>query len=762
MLFRKLLRDMAKHKTQFISIFLMAFLAVFIYTGVGGEWRGLQYTVDDYYEKTNLADGLIIAKTITPEQQEKIAAIKAVTATERRTLVEAAVPRSSRETYQTSRALTLHFVEENKISKTYLVEGEDMDIADDTGIWPDKRFCDANELALGNEITLNIMGVETTKQIKGIIYAAEYVYAGAEGGLSPNFLEHGYAYLSHKAFPVQEHFAYTALMIKTDDQAGLEDKISAAMEGKYSAYIQQADYPSVALFQNEINQHKMMGDLFPAIFVLVALLTMMTTMTRIVSGQRTQIGTLKAMGFQKNAVMRHYISYGLWPVVVGAALGCVTGPLSLPKLFYPSMSSFYTIPQWKPTQHISFAVVTLLVILLCAFVTWLACANQLRDTPATTLRARAPKPPKHSRLEKTALWRRIGFNTQWNLRDATRNKTRSSMAIIGVLGCTALLVCAFSMNGSMKLLKTWQYETINLFETKISISQEATPEQVQDILAATDGEALMETAVEIRIGDLKRGAAVVVTDGVTLIQPTDKKRKPITLPADGVSITAKTAAVLGVKAGDTIHWHVYGSETRVETKIAVVYRDPTAQGLTMTRETFENLGYTFVPTAIVTTQKDIAHHEGISSTLSTSQIVDGWDELTEAMMLMVYVLIGGAAILSIVVLYNLGLLSFTEMAHDMATLKVMGMKTRKLRSLLLTQNLWFSVVGFVLGLPCGLWLVKAMTDASGDTFDFPVRLSLPTLAASFVITFGLSIFVSLLFSRKIKRLNMVEALKTTE
>ena len=264
------------------------------------------------------------------------------------------------------------------------------------------------------------------------------------------------------------------------------------------------------------------------------------------------------------------------------------------------------------------------------------------------------------------------------------------------------------------------------------------------------------------LGGIKKSGSAIITDNVTLIQHTDTDKKPISLPKDGVSMTTRMADVLGLKVGDSVEWHVYGSEKWLETKIATLYRNPAVQGITVPCEVFEELGYIFKATSIISAEKEIASFDGISAVLSTSEIIAGWDDLTESMMLMVYILIIGAAVLSIVVLYNLGLLSFTEMERDMATLKVMGMKTKKLRGLLLTQNMWFSVIGFVFGLPCGLWLIKVMTESSGETFDFPVALTAAMLLFSFVITFGLSIFVSLLFSRKIKRLNMVESLKAIE
>ena len=761
-LLRKTARDIKRHKTQFLSIFLMAFLAVFIYAGIGGEWRGLQVSSETYYEETHLADAFVMGAGFSEEQKKNVTEIEGVTATDRRTVVDAVVKSNEDKIFDREPSVSLHFVEKNEISSLYLTAGEKFDVNDERGIWLGKRFADANDLHPGDSVTLSFLGMECEKEIKGIIHCSEYVFLQENGGMTPDFKENGYAYLSSRAFPAPDLFMYNTLLIRTDDVTGLEGKVDRALDGKYAVYFEQKDHPSVAMFRNEIQQHKMMGDIFPVVFLSVALLTMTTTMTRIVNNQRTQIGTLKAMGFKKGAIVRHYVSYGFWPALFGAALGCIAGPLTLPRLFYPSMSSFYTMPEWNPVYHFSFAIVALSVIVLCTAVTYLSCGRQLRGTPAQTLRPRAPRVSKHSFMERTAIWTKLGFNAQWNLRDSTRNKVRSAMAIIGVLGCTALLVCAFGMNDSMKTLKEWQYEDINKFDSKLMLEEAASDEQVENVISSVDGQKLMESSAEIRLDGVKKAGTATITDRVTLIQPTDLDRNPVSLPPDGVSMSSKMANSLGVTVGSTVEWHIYGSEKWVKSDIAAIYRDPSTQGLMMTRETLERLGYDFKPTAILTEKKVSEQYEGVSAAMSTSDIIAGWDDLTESMMTMVYVLIAGAAVLSIVVLYNLGLLSFTEMERDMATLKVMGMKTRKLRGVLLMQNIWFSATGFILGLPCGIWLIQAMVDASGDSFDFPVELTAQTTGIAFVITFGLSIFVSLLFSKKIKRLNMVESLKAME
>ena len=365
-------------------------------------------------------------------------------------------------------------------------------------------------------------------------------------------------------------------------------------------------------------------------------------------------------------------------------------------------------------------------------------------------------------MERTKLWEKFGFNTQWNIRDASRNRLRSLMAIVGVFGCTALVVCAFGMNDSMEGLKVWQYEKVNLYESRLTLSETATREQIDNIIAAVHGEAILEDSVEIRANGVKKAGTFLVTDNVTLIKPTGMKMEYVTLPTDGISITSKMAELLEVKRGDSIEWHIYGTEGWTTSKIAAVYREPVNQGITMTRQQFESLGMKFKPSAIISAETVTTNMDGVDSVLSTADSIAGWDTLTEAMYILVYVLILAATILSVVVLYNLGLLSFTEMEREMATLKVMGLKTRRLRGLLLTQNLWFSAIGFILGVPGGLWLIDVITSFSGEAFEFPIMLRFLTLLISFVFTFGLSVLVNLLFSRKIRRLNMVESLKALE
>jgi putative ABC transport system permease protein len=739
----------------------MSFLALFIYAGVGGEWRGLRRGSDAYYQETNLADVWLYNDGFTDSAAKAVEAQDGVTAVERRLelTVSADLDRAP--------ILNLYFIEKGDISKPYIVEGTPFDVSDKDGIWLDKRFADARNLNPGDELSGSLSGYRMTKTVRGLIYSPEQVYESGNDTMTPDFAMYGYAYLSKDAFPIPFLFRYSTILIKTDGsaQAGLEDRIATALSGVnagYSVYLEQANHPSVAMFNNEVEQHKMMGDVFPVAFLAIALMTILTTMTRVVTSQRMQIGVLKALGFTKTAVTRHYVAYGLFIALAGGAIGAVLGPLALPPLFYPSMSGFYTLPEWKPAWAAAYAWMTALIAALCALATWLAVRRMLHGTPAETLRPKSPRSFRHNPLERSRLWRRFGFNAQWNLRDASRNLIRSAMAVVGVFGCAALVICSLTMNDSMKRMTVWQYETINLYAAKLALNENATEAQTLDAIESVRGEAIMEAAVEIAANGERKTGALLVTDGTTLIRPTDVNMRGMEFPKDGVSITMKMAQSLNVKQGDTIEWRVYGGDTWLESTVAAIYREPVGQGIAMSRAYYESLGLSYRPTAIITGDEPSSLPDGVDSITLTKDSVAGWVDLTESMYIMVYLLIIAAAILAVVVLYNLGLLSFTEMERELATLKVMGFKTSALRSLLLTQNLWFSAIGFIIGVPGGLTLTRMIVAFSGDSFDFPVMLGARTLLISLAFTFGLSILVNLMFFGKIRRIDMVESLKAME
>lgn len=748
---KKMLRDIKFNKSQFIAIFLMAFLGIFAFCGICSEYYGLEQTSSDFYNETNLADGWIHKTSFNKSDFEKINDI--AYQSERQAVVQ------SIGGFDNNPDITLHFLENNDISKFYVSQGKDIDIDDESGVWLDKRFADAKELKVGDNISFEFDGKTIEKEIKGIGYSPEYVYESSPTSITPNFGDLGFAYLSYKAYP--SDIKYDTVLVKyNQSDAVFKEKLDDSVS--YLSFTKQKDHVSVSQFGEEMAQHKMMGDIFPILFIIITFLTLLTTMTRIVSYQRTQIGILKAVGFKDSVIILHFISYGFFPVLTGSILGMIAGPIIIPQMFYPTMSSRYTLPEWNPGFDMSFIYVVVLLVLSSVLVTYLTCRSISKENPANTLRPKPPKLSSTNLIEKTKFWKHLSFNIRWNWRDAKRNRFRALMAIIGVMGCVALLIAAFGMNDSMNDLRTWEYEDINHFESKLVISNNASAGELYYIANETNGSFIMQMPIEIKSEDMEDRALVLVSNNTDLISYTDSNRNPIEIKEGDVSISVKLAEEFNLSIGDKIKWHIVGSDVWVKSEIGQIHAEPISQGLIMSPDTIEDEGLNFTPTSIVTSEKFGENFDSIKSVTRLDSLKENWNEMTASVMMMVYVVTIVAALLAILVLYNLEILSFTEMEREIATLKVLGFKTNFLRKLLLTQNILFTAIGFILGIPLGFYFMTLMMDAAGDSLYYVPSLTWGNIILSAAITFSISIIVNLMFSDKIRSLNMVEALKDVE
>ena len=606
---KKMLRDIKINKTQFISIFLMAFLGIFAFCGVCSEYYGLEQTSSDFYTNTNLADGWIYNTTITDDAIDEINNF--TTNSEKQLVVQSVA------NFSNDPDITLHFVEDNEISIFYVSQGQEFNLSDESGVWLDKRFADAQNLSVGDNISFKFNGIEIEKEIKGIGYSPEYVYEASPTSIIPDFKDMGFAYMSYKAFP--SDIKYNVLLVKfnqspDDFKNSLDDSV------EYLSFTKQSEHVSVSQFNEEMAQHKMIGDVFPIVFILVTFLTLLTTMTRIISHQRTQIGVLKAVGYKNRTIILHFMSYGFWLVLAGAILGLILGPMIIPNLFYPTMTYRYSLPEWNPGFDISFVVVAALMVLSSLLVSYLAARNISKENPANTMRPKAPNISSSGFLEKSSLWNRLNFNLRWNYRDAKRNKFRALMAIVGVMGCVALLVSAFGMNDSMDNLKTWEYDDISHFESKLIINNGASLSDIDDVRKDVNGHTIMEQAIEIKAQGNEKTASLLILNDTNLISQTDKNKNPLSLSNTDISLSAKMAESLNVGVGDTIKWHVIGSDDWVECKITNIHGEPLSQGIILSSDKLDELGLNFTPTSIITSQNVDKEYDSIKSVSTLSEM----------------------------------------------------------------------------------------------------------------------------------------------
>ena len=756
MLFKKMVRDIKNHKIQFISIFLMVFLGVYVFTGFGAESFGFEETSSTYYGETNLADGWIYASNIDDDFVNKVNDLSSTKDSERKLIVNSIAD------FDNDPDITLHFLEDNDISKFYLVKGEEFNLSDGDGVWLDIRFAEAKNLTVGDNISFTFEGMTVEKEIKGLGYSPEHLYQTSDSSMIPDYDKMGFAYLSYEAFPVSD-VPYNVLLVKYDgNSSNYEKQLDDDLTRDYSSFLPRAQHPSFAEFQDETEQHQMMTDVIPVIFIIISMLTLLTTMTRIINNQRMQIGVLKALGFKNRTIMFHYISYGFWMVLAGSILGLILGPLTLPPIMFEEMADLYSIPYWLTGFNISFIVVTLLMVVLAALISYFACRNIVNESPSSAIRPKIPKVSTSGFLEKLGIWKKFSFNVRWNYRDAKRNKFRALMSIVGVMACTLIIVASFGCMDGFDEMKEWEYTDINHYSSKLVLEDNITASQIDYIADDVGGEKLMESSIEIKSGDIKKSGVITVLDDNKLYTPTDDNKNPISISSNEVSISTKMAQLLGVGVGDTIKWHIMGSDKWISTKVDKIHSDPTSQGIIVSKEKLDDLGLNYTATSVISSHGVDKNYSGVKTIFSMDSLTDSWDDMMESSMTIIYLLAAFASLLSVIVLYNLGLLSFTEIKREFATLKVLGFKSSQLRKLLLTQNLWFTTIGFVIGVPLGREVLQYLWGTMGDSFYLKANISLKTLIITFLITYVVSILVNLMFSGKIKKLNMVESLKDNE
>lgn len=752
MLFRKMLRDMRANKVQFIAIFLMIFLGVFIYAGVNSDWNGMKVSSENFYRETNLADVWVYGNGFSQEDLSVLKDTKGIDAVERRVSFETHVKDNKK------KQITLFILEEYELSQMKVIQGDSYANESD-GIWIDLSYANENKLKLGQSFTLEMNGITVEKKIKGFVLHPEMVYQNGNDNILPDHSNQGYAMLSSKQLPFKDEIPFTELLIKTKEPAEMESVVSDALEKSNLTFVQKKDMISYATMQSEVEQHQAFSKVFPIVFLLIAVLTTMTTLSKMIMNQRLQIGILKALGFQNRKVTFHYLSHVLVIATFGAVLGFIIGPLVVPELLFPMMRSLYALPELKAYPVASSIYMVFCSIFVCFAVAFLICRKQLREKPASALRP-ATIIYQKKRQHSGKIWNALNFYAQWNVRDVLRNKIRSLIAVIGVAGCMGLLVCAFGMQNSMDHMMNMMFHELAAYEMRVSVDEQADYEQIKE---KTDGSLIEEAAIELQYGGKKKTGSLLVQEDTRYLKMQNEDLKEVGLPKDGIALSYNIAQSYDIKRGDSISWRIMGSKSWIESKVKEIIHTPSSQGITMSKKVFCDTGMKFVPSAIVGKSANVKSVEGVTNIQYLKEDIEkSMSTMMAGMNLLIGILSFGAVVLGLVVLYNIGTFSYYEKIREMATLKVLGFRNQQVKKLLSQQNMWLSVTGILFGIPFGYALIYTVVSTIGSAMDMQIIIQPYTLVACCLATLLVSWLIMKMVSRKTKKIDMVSALKAME
>lgn len=765
MLIKKMFRDMKKNWFPFVSILILSYLALFLYTGMSCSNIGIRQLRSEYHKETNLADIWIYGMDMTDDICSKIDAISDVDDSQLRMKLTA----ESTEGYQ----IDLYAEKENNITVPYNMDGADFDAGAQQGIWLNSRYAKAHDINVGDMFTIKWNGIEISQEVKGFIMSPEYEYYKAPEDVEPDFSHMGYAYMSYDSLKeilgdTMPSYNQIVVTIGNANASEVENDITTAIDDNYSQIFDQSNFNGLTAFDSELSQHDMFAYAFPIIFILIAILTIITTMGRIINNQRTQIGTMKALGIKRHKIIIHYIMFSLVVSAVGCIVGVITGPIVMGPVFNDFMPESYSMPKWGYSYSIKFYIVALAIVVICAFASYINCRKLINLNTVEILYARAPKDAKNCLFEKLPFWKRFKFATKYNLRDMARAKIRSIIVVIGI-GCgTILILCALGCNDTMDGMKSWMFDDLMKYDSSIRISTLTPKDEYTKIAEDEDGELLMSSSVEVRSDNGKETAktGLTVPQSDKLYTITDTNKKVCGLKDDEIYITENFAKEHGIKTGDELEIRTSGENEWKKVKVTGLIKNPNNQGIVMLESTLEKNGIDFVPTTIITSksvdENKYENSDYVISVSSKSDMVKSWESNIEIFDVIIMIFVSFSFVLVFIVLQNAATLSFNERRKEFATLKVMGVKHTDLKKILRAQNLWLTIVGILAGMPFAIYVLRLMFETNGGDVDYVAEITPLTYIISAMITYIVSLIINTILSRKVRKIDMAESMKAAE
>lgn len=759
MLFKKLIRTMGLYRAQFISMIIMIALGVGIFVGFNMEWVSIDENTSEFFKETGFADYRISSeKGFSKEELESIKKISGVENASRFLSVNADVKEKSGD----GAALTV--TENADVSGMMLISGEKYSKDDTDGVWLSDKYAAANGFKLGDSITFKYKNLEIKCKIKGLIKASEYLICVRDSSqLMPDFDTFGFAYISPALYKKSAGAEfYPQINVISDlNKKEFTEKTEKAL-GKTTLILTKEESGSYSLAQGEADEGKTMGAVLPVLFLLIAVLTMVTTMHRLTAKEKTQIGTLKALGFKNRRILRHYTSYAFMIGILGTAIGIGLGYSVAYFIMNPNgtMGTYFDMPYWRLKMPGFCIIVTAAIIVLLTFIGFLSVKQMLKGTAADALRPYTPKKMKPLAIEKTKAFHKLSFGTRWNMRDIMRHKSRTAMSLVGIIGCTILVVGSLGMRDTMAEFLSMYYDGALRYSSRIYFSEDATAEQRDKISEEYGGDR--SATVGVQIEDKTVSLDIYGLKNNTVRFPSDKGGYT-DLKDNGAYICERLAEKFELDTGDTFVLSPYGTDKKYTLKLNGIIRS-TSECVVITEEYADTLNIYYTPDSVYTktVKKDIKSDAAIKTVQSKQAIMDSFDSFLEIMNSMIFVLVGGALVLGIVVLYNLGVMSYTERYREMATLKVVGFKDGKIGRLLIGQNMWLSLLGIIVGLPLGAFTLDYLLKKMASEYEMRMYIGPTTYIVSIALTFGVSLLVSLMVARKNKKIDMVEALKGAE
>lgn len=788
-LHRKLWRDLWQSKGQVLAVLAVITCGIAVYVAFLSSYYNLILSRDAYYAQYRFHDFSIQLEKAPQTAVLRIKELPGVRDARGRIVKDVNLALEGRDDNKVGRLISLPRTASQPIDGVHLVSGRLLSEQVDECLVND-AFLQANQLSLGDRLQVTVNGRRQSLKIVGTVYSPEYIYAIRNAAeMFPNPEKFGLIWVqtewAESRLDLQN--AINEIVAEVYDPEALDALLDQADKRLKSygihAKVKREQQLSHWYFNSEIEGLEVSATVTPAIFLMIAALILVILLTRMVRRERPQIGLLKAYGYSTLQLAAHYLKFAGLIGALGGLLGFVFGQWMGSGMIQLYVS-FYTLPVLRYQFYPGLLLNAMAISMGCAMAAALLVVRTVAGiSPATAMRAESPRSAHKTWLEHLPwLWQRLSFTHKIIFRNMARYPLRSGFTVLGVMLSTVIVLMGYFSGDAVQYMLEHQFEKVQREDLRVAFYLErgsAALNEARRWPHVRRVEPLLNYPFELRKGWRKKEVLVMgLPDQMQLFQLLDTENQPVRLRGNGLTLLDITARELGVTVGDTLTLKpLVRFEREREVQVEAIVRQYIGGGAYMRLEALSRLlgeSQAFSTLLIQTDSPDPAQTQALQAVLKEIPAVasvevkqDSLDNFNqtigESMGLSMFFLSFFAGIIAISVIYNATAINITERSREMASLQVLGYTPREVGRMVFNENLYLSLLGLLLGLPMGTWMCMALTQAyTTDVFRFPFYLSPRTYVITSLTILCYVLVTNFLSRQRIRRLDLVDVLKSRE
>ncbi len=754
---KKILRTIKLYKAQFISMIFMFTIGIGCFLGFNGEQETLRLSRDETFNKCGYSDYSISLSTGGVFNKDTLDKIKAIDGIDEAGGYYSFNVSNISDTKYSSQLGIGVIGEYGSPTKIYTVSGEEYS-ATSKGIYLSDKYANVHGINVYDTVTIKYLSNTYNLKVLGLCKSTEFFTCLTNDQIMPDYTIYGYGIISPMTAKDICNIQYTKININS--------KLTKEELSKSLSFIDniniipKSETTYYELVENEMEEGKAISSIVPVVFLAISLLTLVTTMNRIVKSERTQIGILKSLGFKDRYILLSYTFFGIFISIFALILGFILAFAVLRFIIYPksAMDNYFDVIRWKYAIQPNAILIVLLMIVIIILVNILSVKQILNIAPAEALRSYKPNKAKRLLLDKFKISKKLNFSIRWNLNDISRNKFRTLVALIGAITSSLLVFGCLAFRNSFDNFIDILDNDIYLYETKIeldtnySISMSELEDYDYSSILYTDVE---EETIVFEVFNVSHDYYGFI----------DFSQNKVNLSNDGVYISRRLYDK-GYRIGDKLDITIKGLNKTYSLNIAGYTLAPISNTICLTFDYLKSIDNTLnnlTPDTLYTdvSKSDIEklNKSYFKSVMSHQELLNTYNQMMELSHISITLLVILSMSLGFIVLYNLGVMNFYERYIEYSTLKVIGFRDSKINKIITELNVFLGIVGITFGIPLGYLMVKLAIKAFTSNYEFVLNIKPLTYILTIIFTIGIMILVSLKLFKKTKKIDMVESLK---